>query len=149
GRFDYQLDADRAVEVSGLWERDGFSGDIPDVLHGNSASWGNAAARVTLQAPLRGLRARHTVGVSRYGARVREVTGNPDLPYEAGTEPPTSNSLLYASVGSRLEPAGAGQRRSWAAGYDLILQDGHYDGPPPSRHGGRLPPPARHSEEAT
>lgn len=148
GRFDYQVDAERALEVSGLWERDSFHGDLPDILHGNAAHWGNAAARATWQAPLRGLRARHTVGVSRYGGRVREVPSNPDLPYQAGTEPPSHSSLLYASIGGRLEPRQTDQRRSWAAGYEVIVQDGRYYGSPPTRLR-EQPDPGLISEDGT
>lgn len=134
GRFDLKLDGDRSLEVSGIWERDHFAGDMPDILHGNSAAWGNAAGRVTLAAPLRKLRARHTAGVSRYGAVVREIEGNPDLPYSAPGEEPSRNTLLYSFVGSEFEPRASASTPPWSGGYQLILQSTSYEGPPPAMH---------------
>lgn len=134
GRFDLSLDEDRSLEVSGIWERDRFSGDMPDVLHGNSATWGNAAGRVTYEAPLHGLRARHTAGVSRYAAVVQEVESNPDLPYSAPSELPSRNTLLYSFVGSEFEPRGSAPSSPWSGGYQLILQSASYEGPQPALH---------------
>jgi hypothetical protein len=142
GRFDLKLDETRSLEASGIWERDRFSGDIPDVLHGNSAVWGNAAGRITYQAPLHGLRARHTVGVSRYGAVVREAGGNADLPYSAPSELPSRNTLLYSFAGSEFEPRGTASARPWSGGYQLILQSASYEGPPPVLHRYQQPDPA-------
>lgn len=137
GRFDLSLGADRALEVSGIWAQDRVAGDVPDVLHGNTARWGDAAARATLEAPLRGLRARHTLGVSRYAAVVRETEANAALPYDAPQEPPSRNTVLYAFVGSELESRAESAAPLWSGGYQLVLQSGRYAGPAPVLHGFR------------
>jgi hypothetical protein len=123
--------------VSGIWEQDRFSGDIPDVLHGNAATWGNSGGRVAWEAPLGGLRARHTAGVARYGAVVREVESDPNSSYSAPTERPSTTALRYLFMGSEIGPPAGRSPLGWSGGYQLILQSARYDGPPPEIYGHR------------
>lgn len=128
GRFDYRLDGDRSFAVSGILERDRVMGDLPDVLHGNDASWGNAAGRITYAAPIRGVPARHTIGVSRYTARVRERPEERDWHFSAPSTPELDNALTYGFVAGEFSLGGEEATR-WSAGYRLVAQSAHYDGP--------------------
>lgn len=145
GRLDVRLDDARALEFSGLWSRDRVTGDVPDILHGGDAGWGNAATRVTFHAPVRGLSARHTLGVSRYGVRVRERTPDPviDDHYNAPSGQRTDHRVLRFQAGGELLAARDDGTPQWTLGYDVVQQNIVYDGPSPHPvpHGtGEAPP---------
>ncbi len=124
-RFDHQIDANRAIETSVLWERDRVTGDVADVVHGNTAGWGNGIARVTFIAPMHGLHTRHTIGISRYAASVDERQPDSAIAsrYSASTAPPIHSTVSYATVEGRIEPeAVSGAKPIWSAGYQLTRQ---------------------------
>lgn len=122
-RVDQQVGRDKTLEASAFWERDYVTGDLPDLRHGNRARWGNAAARVSLVAPLGRFESRHTIGASRFGARIAESPVDSEVVahFGAGTERPMRASLLYATLTGTFEPVGA-DAATWTLGYDLVTQ---------------------------
>lgn len=142
-RVDLQLDGGRALEASAIAERDRIDGDVPDVLHGNTARWGNTAGRVTYASPLGSARARHTLGLSRYAARVREREPELDDLYSAPSAPRSDSHLTHARAGGEIAgaPTGAGIA-PWRVGYEVVGQSASYDGPPPRPYGAEPPPGA-------
>jgi hypothetical protein len=129
GRVDYRLDSERTLEVSGLWETDRLSGEIDDgPLQGNSAVWGNAAGRVTLDTPLWRGRMRHTGGISRYGLRLGILS---DSAASFGTYAPTHNEVSFALLSGEWTRAKGGAPSSWSLGYELALHGSRYRGPGP------------------
>lgn len=128
-RIDYRLDAERALEASGLWSSDRVTGDVPDLLHGNRARWGNVAARLTLHAPIAGRRARHSLGVSRYGILIRERTPDPILEdrFNAPQHPPADQSVVHLQAMGEVEAPDGAPR--WSVGYGLVHERATYDGP--------------------
>ena len=124
-RVDWQLGPRRTLEGAVLAESDHLTGDIPDVLHGNRAEWGNTAARVTLATPIGRLETRHTVGVSRFRARIREAPVDPgiDAGFDAGTLFPMRGTVSHVALfGEVTERAGTTPRRStWRAGYEASI----------------------------
>lgn len=129
GRLDVRLDARRTLEISGLHERDRVSGSVPDVLHGNRAAWGNSAARATLATPLFGYASRHTLGMTRYGARVRKTDHAPG-PFDAPTEPNMDSRIRYLLLAGEIGPGHATPQPSWSMGYEAVSQSVDYHGPP-------------------
>ncbi|CAN5852381.1 TonB-dependent receptor [soil metagenome] len=129
GRFDVRLDERRTLEVSALHERDRVSGSVPDVLHGNRAAWGNLAARATLATPLFGYASRHTVGMTRYGARVRQTDHTPG-PFDAPTEPDADSRVRYFLLAGEISPGHTTAQPSWSMGYEAVSQSVDYHGPP-------------------
>lgn len=138
GRFDYQLGADRRVEVSGIREWDHLYGDLPDVVHGNTMFWGNTAGRATLDAPLWTGRARHTVGVSRYASRVRQHPSANDERYSAFHGPASDNNISVGVIEGEWAPA-PGRGTPWLGGYRLEAMRADYTGPMLQASPGRLP----------
>jgi hypothetical protein len=122
-RIDQQVGTNRTLEASAFWERDYVTGDVPDMVHGNRARWGNGAARVSLLAPLGTLQSKHTVGFSRFGARITYAPVDPRIAqqYSAGSADPMRTSLLYATLSGTIEPAPGGGS-TWSLGYDLVSQ---------------------------
>ncbi len=141
-RFDYRLADGWALEASMLREWDRVTGDIPDVLHDSPAHWGNSAGRITLHSPLGRLRARHTVGMSHYAARVAPATrlpipsapaepdpSPPDAPIPGSVLRPMDNGLLHFALGTEIEPASIrGEAAPWSAGLQFVGQAAGYDG---------------------
>ncbi len=125
GRFDYQIDSTRTLEVSGLWEYDKVARDLPDLIHGNRIVWGNKAGRITLAAPLAGGQARHTVGLSRFASRISERPIPEDIPFDEGRLPNSANSIWFGSAGSEWALPGA----PWSVGYRLEAHGSNYEGP--------------------
>jgi hypothetical protein len=141
-RVDYQLDPERSLEVSGLFERDRLSGDLPDVVQGNTMAWGNAAGRATLSAPLWGGSARHTLGMSRFASRIRRHASPYDSVYSAPDAPASDNAVAYGILsGEWARPPRAGAS-SWSVGYQLERYAADYTGP-------GLNPYIRHAPEDT
>jgi Carboxypeptidase regulatory-like domain/TonB-dependent Receptor Plug Domain len=136
GRFDTRLDDRRTLEISGILEDDRLFGDIEGVLEGTTANWGNGAGQATLETPFGPLIARHTLGFSRYRSHVQESgdstnDGRP-IPW---VEPPADNRVLYVRLGTELQPqAVTGRPAGWGAGYEVVVQQTHYDGPEPRYH---------------
>jgi len=136
GRVDARLDDRRTLEISGLLEEDRLFGDIEGVLEGTTANWGNGSARATLESPFGPLVARHTLGFSRYRSHVQEsgdsTTDGRPIPW---VEPPADNRVRYVRLATELQPQTVASRPSrWGAGYEVVLQETHYDGPEPRFH---------------
>ncbi|HYR07933.1 MAG TPA: TonB-dependent receptor [Longimicrobium sp.] len=120
-RVDLRLGESAALEASGLLEDDHIRDDVADFVERVDARWGNTAGRVTLAAPLAGWRTRHTVSLSRYGARVRP------LPEEGFTPLPASrNRVSHLALGGEVEPRGG-----WSGGWELARLAAGYEGPSP------------------
>ncbi|HEV3051228.1 MAG TPA: TonB-dependent receptor, partial [Longimicrobium sp.] len=121
-RGDLALGESAALEASALVEQDQIRDEIYDLVEDATASWGNSAGRVTLAMPLGGWRTRHTVSISRYGARVREL---PDE--ENGLAPRSAvNRLGHMAVSGEVEPRGG-----WSGGWELSRLTAGYEGPSP------------------
>jgi hypothetical protein len=123
GRFDWQLSADRSIEVSALRAADHITGDVNDFVEGNRAHWGNSAARVTLAMPIGPLSARHTLGASIYNGRM-SVQPNDSAPVEASGESPerpVRARVRHFTLGTALGP-GSGAGRRWSAGANIVIE---------------------------
>ncbi|HEX2091821.1 MAG TPA: TonB-dependent receptor, partial [Longimicrobiaceae bacterium] len=133
GRFDLHLGEGWKLEASGLRGSDRLDGTVDEVVEASRARWGNHAGRITLVAPFRGGRARHTVGGSRFAARA-DVDGlPPELLHPAYGRPvnredtyraqPLRSSVSYSYLEGAWEaaPDSAGITR-WSAGYRLVSQ---------------------------
>lgn len=123
GRVDLDVGPSAALEVSGLVQRDRISGDVPDIVENVAATWGNTAGRVTLSAPLGGWRARHTVSISRYGARVRPLANDEG---ETPLYRASHNRVLHLALVGEVEPRGG-----WSGGWELSRLVVGYRGPSP------------------
>lgn len=144
GRVDVDLDGDRSLVVSGLWETDDVRGDVVDVLEENPSRWGNVAGRVTFETPLGGLRARHTIGATRFSAR--GLGDRIDIPAQAQDPSERTpedapididHALLWTTLATELAPAAADVDERWRAGASAVLQRQRYAGPSPTPHPGR------------
>jgi len=123
-RIDQQVGRDKTLEASAFWERDYLTGDLADVQHGNRARWGNTAARVSLLAPVGRLHSRHTIGASRFGARITDAPVDSAIAsrFNAGlSEGPMHTSLIYATLNGTIEPASP-DGGAWSLGYDFVKQ---------------------------
>jgi hypothetical protein len=131
-RYDYQIDDDRALEVSGILEFDAITGDIPDIIHRTGARWGGGGARITLRTPLAGLEARQTVGFSGSSISVWAAPADSALDdrYNAPAGEPVRHGLLHLSLSGEVSPRQrtANQPAPWSAGYELIHQRVDYRG---------------------
>ncbi len=135
GRVDVRLTPRHALEASALWEDDRLFGDVVGVLEETAASWGNAAARITLQTPFAGATARHTFGVSRYRAHIREGENTQPDRDNPWVEPASDNRILHVRFATEIQPAArAGQVPVWGTGYEVVVQNARYDGPEPRFH---------------
>lgn len=122
-RVDLDVGRSAALEASGLVQRDRISGDVPDIVENVAASWGNRAGRITLSTPLGGWRARHTVSISRYGARVRPLLNDEG---ETPLYRASHNRVLHLALGGEVEPRGG-----WSGGWELSRLAAGYRGPSP------------------
>ncbi|CAN5784722.1 TonB-dependent receptor [soil metagenome] len=155
-RFDFQLDEQRTLIISGTWVEDWLREVVgsnslrdsidkrktpSDGIQESTAQWGNSSGRVSLDAPVGNARARHTIGWTRYRATAGHTP----------EERLVHSTLHYAVLGSEVEPrAGANGVTPWRAGYQFVFQSAEYDGPRNSgfngesvhdrlRRGGTLP----------
>lgn len=135
-RIDARLGDDYGLEVSGLWEDDRLYGNLDDILEETTANWGNATGRVTLHASLGRFRSRHTIGVSRYRAVIRESPDSTILDRnQPWAEPESDNRVTYARITTEIEPRiDQGIVAPWNAGYEVVAQRARYDGPEPRFH---------------
>ncbi len=135
GRVDIDLGNGRALEVSGIWERDWIDGALAGGPVGNRSSWGSLAGRATLQVPLWGGFFRQTAGHSRFTAAVRQIEPRTPLAAFADlpTQEPTDNGVEYAELsGNWTRPSSSGMGPKWRAGYALFHQRVQYRGAPPN-----------------
>ena len=138
-RIDIGLGNNTYLEVSAIWERD----RITDSLERggpafNDFSWGNAAARATLDIPLWGAYSRHTLAWSHFFLEVDQMESRPNVSLYNSDQPTQMNSdgrIDYLAVpgefGSVIpEEDDAG----WRAGYQVTLNRSIYHGAPQSPH---------------
>jgi hypothetical protein len=123
GRADWELAGGGGVEASALHEHDALEVSTSGTNRGNRAHWGNDMARATLVTPLDAgaLSARHTIGASRYDARVDRAE------WALGTwdaaDFPASMGITYLTLGSELAPtARQASAAPWTAGWELVHQ---------------------------
>jgi hypothetical protein len=78
-RADVALGGGRALEASALGAWDRLWDDVPGIVAGTRGRWANAAARLTLTSGRGAVRARHTVGASRFrsGMALADSTTSP------------------------------------------------------------------------
>jgi hypothetical protein len=133
-RFDVDLGHGRGVEASGIWERDWIDGFLAGGPAANRSSWGTLAGRGTFHTPLFGGLVRQSVGVSWFGADVRQIGSH--TPLEAfdslPVQEPTDNDVLYLSASgewTRYDDNGVGPK--WRLGYNLFRETVQYHGAPP------------------
>lgn len=144
GRVDLDLGGGNALEASVLWEQDDVRGDVPDILENNPSRWGNLAARTTIDTPIGGVIARHTIGLSRFSVagledRVLAQTEFEDTASREAFDPATvrtDHSIQHVAVSTSIEPLATESRRRWVAGATIVGQDLRYDGPAPMPHPG-------------
>lgn len=126
GRLDLPL-GDHMLEVSTFLESDGFTDEIPDVVHGTRASWRNGMARATLSSEIFGRRARHMLGLSRYRLDVesipsRQTDNAPGLP-------PGEHGVGYVVFRGGIPRTSTEDRWSW--GYEVARWSVDAGGLPP------------------
>jgi hypothetical protein len=136
-RLDVPLGTSRALEVSGLWAEDALGGTVPDLLRGSRGRWGNGVVRATFVAPLAGLAAQHTAGISRFTV---EIEPSPKLvpgddQQDVPSHIPTRGAISYVALGSRLGPPSGD---AWAAGYEFVSQRLRYAGSDPTQYPDRI-----------
>jgi hypothetical protein len=137
-RVDVPLGGSRAVEVSGLWAEDALRGTLPDLLRASQGRWGNAMLRATLVAPLAGLAARHTAGVSRFDVGIepsQKLVPGVDDQFDVPSHIPTQSAITYAAFGGQVAPQSGD---SWAAGYEFVSQRLRYAGSDATQHPDRI-----------
>ena len=136
GRFDYHVGSGRRIEASGLWMRDLRSDDTSAFFTPRRFAWGNEVGRVSLVWPAAGFRSRHTIGVSRFRARVDTFPHEPFDPdrfrgvnyRNASNEIPMRSSVLHASWSGEFESGAAEDESAWSFGYDLAARRVDFDG---------------------
>lgn len=134
GRVDLRIAPEWGAVASGIIERDNLRGDVPGVLVGNRAQWGNRAGRISVYAPLGPLRATVSTGATHFATsivkRERRTGFTSLLLGPAATTLDTLNNVVdHRSLSLRLEPRGKSRSGSWAVGAQRIRQDITYSGP--------------------
>jgi hypothetical protein len=136
GRVDVRGPKGWSVEASGIAERDRLRGDIPRLLLGNRAHWGNVSGRVTLQGPLSD---RTELSISRGFTRFVTLVSETDSAgapsalrtRDIGSSVPALQNRIHHDrtsirIGSRRE---AGRFRKWSLGAELVQDTLIYGGP--------------------
>ncbi len=135
GRWDQRLSDRYSLEVSGLWSGDQIKGDIPDVLSGNEAEWGNTMFRTTLEGRWSTLRGRLSLGGSRYDAQIVDTEPEPEILLEFPNivrGRPVSNVIENGQLELTLDKyASEAARMSWRAGLRTRSSHLTYEGPAP------------------
>ncbi len=135
GRWDQRISDQVAVEVSGMWSGDAIQGDLPDVLAGNAAEWGNSALRATVETRWSTVRARFTLGGSSYLANLTQSAPDSAVLQEfPGTPqaPPFANEIQSGHLGVTFDRYATDAARSaWRAGLRLSSTALLYEGPAP------------------
>jgi hypothetical protein len=124
-RLDTDVGNGVGIEAGALVSADEVRGEVRDLLRDTRGSWGNSLARLTLVTPVGNLGARHTVGVSRFGGRLRPETDtllNAAVPHGR-----TTNTLAIYQLATEFSPA-AGRQGLWRAGGQFQVQRQRYAG---------------------
>lgn len=134
GRVDGEIGGGWGYEASGIVEYDDLRGDLPGLITGNKARWGNRAGQITLKAPLavhrlgwpgQSWEARLSMGETRFGTRLEVIEGREGGPLR--TLPTLRNAIRHQQLSLEVAPAGSGG--SWSAGYQFVRDRVEYDGP--------------------
>lgn len=144
GRFDYRIDDERRIEVSGIHEQDRLNGEIPDVVRKAFGSWGTRAGRITYVGRLAGGRVRQTLGTSRFAVTVTPWDSTAPADPATGYFPtaqgsfraqPVDNAVVYGFLEGGWSRETASGGRQWETGYRLVSQGARYrtEGPWPYR----------------
>jgi hypothetical protein len=138
-RIDIGLGERTHLEVSAIWERDWITDSLERGGPAfNDFSWGNAAARATLDVPLWGAYSRHTLAWSHFFLDIDQTEPRPNVSLYDWEQPTQMNSdgridyfALLGEFGSVIpEEDDAG----WRAGYQVTVNRSEYDGAPQSPH---------------
>ena len=127
-RIDADLGGGVGLEASGLWLRDGVQGTVRDLLSRTRGRWGNLVGRTSLLMPLGGLRAKHTVGLTRFAGNLWPARTGRSSGEAAPEHGLTRNRLDVVAVSSELAPPDAVSRPTWAAGIQVSLHRHRYVG---------------------
>lgn len=133
-RFDAELGPTTLLTVSGLWESDDMKDELPDLIHGTRASWGNATGQATLTFPVGDLVVSQSAGGTVYTARVDTFATRQTLSAPAGEA--ADHRVAFARLRGEVS---RGPEGSWRAGYDLVRQSARYAGPEPWPYSRRSP----------
>jgi hypothetical protein len=134
GRVDGEIGGGWSYEASGIVEHDDLRGDLPGLITGNEARWGNRAGQVSIVAPLalhrwgvgrEAIGARLSVGETRFGTRLSVQDGA--QPGAGRTLPALRNAIRHQQMGVTFSPANGDPR--WQGGYQYVRDRVEYDGP--------------------
>jgi hypothetical protein len=128
-RVDVFLDASRVLEVSGIVAENDVDGKVFDLPGSQLRHWGTHAARVTLDVPQWGGRARYTIGGSRYSNRSQttpEDTANTD---DWSGSRVSRGSIAQPLFSAEWTSAAANDKHRSSAGVELTRLASSYDGP--------------------
>jgi hypothetical protein len=139
-RVDLDIGAGRRLEASGLWLRDLRRDNAESRPFAKELAWGSDLARATLVWPVGRFQSRHTVGASRFRARIDTLATALDLSSSSPEtfiwdyqrdlrELPLHSSVLHASLSGEFEPlAREGAPPRWTLGYELAAREVRVDG---------------------
>ncbi len=138
-RIDVGLGRNTHFEVSAIWERDWITDSLERGGPAfNDFSWGNAAARVTLDIPMWGAYSRHTIAWSHFFLDVDQTEARPNVSLYNWEQPTQMNSdgrIDYlAALGEFGSIIPEEDDAGWRAGYQVTLNRSDYYGAPQSPH---------------
>lgn len=138
-RADADLGRGWGLEASGLESGDRVHGSLSYLLRDTRGTWGNLLGRVSVLVPGQHVRARLTIGASRFDARLSPTP--PSVTTDtAPSHGPTRNRVSVALAGLELSKADAAPGPQWAGGAQLTLQRLAFVGPSPRPYPIVLPP---------
>jgi hypothetical protein len=132
GRVDARLGRLR-VSASAFSESDHLRGDLAGWIEGNEAEWGNHLRQVSASFPVGPVAIDGTVGTTRFGATIDEVSPNRGSG-RAGTLPALHSAIRYDRRAVVLRTrschtCGHVSRSGFEIGLEDVRQDLDYDGP--------------------
>jgi len=132
-RVDVPLPGGLSLHASSLAEQDRLRGDIPDFLDNNRAKWGNRVNQVTARLAVGSAVLSGTVGGTRFGANIDQLTGiDPDDRTNPG-DPTLSelhSTIDHDRISVSLEgPPPAPGELGWGFGFERIKESLVYEGP--------------------
>lgn len=138
-RTDIGLGGNAHIEASALWERDWIADSLEQGGPAfNDFSWGNAAARITLDLPMKGVYSRHTMAWSHFSVRIDQTEARPSIAFydwEQPTQLDTYGRIDYlAAVGEFGSVIPEEDDAGWRAGYQVTVNRSKYEGAPQSPH---------------
>lgn len=133
-RTDVRLPFDWSLQASGIAEQDRVRGDLPGMIVGNRAHWGNRAGSVALEGPVGGgLRARLSAVRTDFATTVRDarplVSGASDDPEWQQRLPALEAAIRHEGFALRVEPEVVRARSHWRLGVERQSDTVTYNGP--------------------